>query len=530
VSTNRDKRRNGGNMTITRASKGALVLFLVVFGAMLAIWLLLPSFKEHQEIQTSDAGAANTKGTLTVLVDNFVGYAPLCSSYLKNLMLAAGWRLDCSDDGADYSSRYRRVGDGDVPFAVATIDSFVAARNYNSVIKLVIDRSVGADGLECDTAVADSIAALKPRLDIKVAYTPDSPSHQFLRALAVDFGIPLFKISEGDWRVETAGSKEAYQALLSGKTQCAVLWEPNLSQAVAKGYSRIITTKDMPNTIVDALVVNRRFLSDNPEVVRTLFANYFLTLKYYRDHPDELEREVARWANVPAAEVHKMLAGVEWQTLEENATKWFGLQSGNKLGHYGLVDAVDRNVTVLTSYGDMTDNPLPAHDPRRIINSEAVAALYKGGVSESFLITPSATPLETDFIPLTPEAWSVLREVGPLQDRNVIFQSGSASLTIDGKRALDEAAESLKAYPNFRLEVQGHTSKQGDEAANVALSQQRAEAVKRYLTVTYKVDPDRIRAVGKGSAVPLNQSPDEPYRAFIGRLMRVELHLKREVI
>ena len=89
-----------------------------------------------------------------------------------------------------------------------------------------------------------------------------------------------------------------------------------------------------------------------------------------------------------------------------------------------------------------------------------------------------------------------------LKRKIVEFRSGSASLTALGRATLAEIAPVLKDNPKLRFEVQGHTDAQGTEAANQALSQARAAAVKDMLT-SLGVAADRIGAKGFGSSVPV---------------------------
>ena len=61
---------------------------------------------------------------------------------------------------------------------------------------------------------------------------------------------------------------------------------------------------------------------------------------------------------------------------------------------------------------------------------------------------------------------------------NIYFDTGSATITRDSQETLTAAAKAIAAAPaGTRIEVGGHTDNTGDAAANMTLSQQRADAV-----------------------------------------------------
>ena len=68
--------------------------------------------------------------------------------------------------------------------------------------------------------------------------------------------------------------------------------------------------------------------------------------------------------------------------------------------------------------------------------------------------------------------------VGALNLMNIYFDTGSATITRDSLETLTSAANAIKQAPaGTAIEVGGHTDNTGDAAANVTLSQQRADAV-----------------------------------------------------
>jgi outer membrane protein OmpA-like peptidoglycan-associated protein len=87
------------------------------------------------------------------------------------------------------------------------------------------------------------------------------------------------------------------------------------------------------------------------------------------------------------------------------------------------------------------------------------------------------------------------------------FASGSASLNASAKGSLRALAAELGKKRNIRIEA--HTDSQGADAANLALSQKRAEAVRQALQ-SQGIPAARLSAAGKGETDPLtgNDSPE----------------------
>jgi len=97
------------------------------------------------------------------------------------------------------------------------------------------------------------------------------------------------------------------------------------------------------------------------------------------------------------------------------------------------------------------------------------------------------------------------------------FASGSATLAPSAIASLRSLFAAIGAKKTLRVEA--HTDNQGPDAANLALSQQRADAVKRAL-VGLGIGAARIRAVGKGEASPVADNASADGRA---RNRRVEI-------
>jgi outer membrane protein OmpA-like peptidoglycan-associated protein/uncharacterized protein YidB (DUF937 family) len=98
---------------------------------------------------------------------------------------------------------------------------------------------------------------------------------------------------------------------------------------------------------------------------------------------------------------------------------------------------------------------------------------------------------------------------------NVInFPTGSAQIPTDEYTFLNKVAMAIKAAPvSTVLEIGGYTDNTGDAAANLALSQQRADAVRNYL-VQQGVGPEVLIAKGYGDTRPVagNETEEGKFR------------------
>ncbi len=106
--------------------------------------------------------------------------------------------------------------------------------------------------------------------------------------------------------------------------------------------------------------------------------------------------------------------------------------------------------------------------------------------------------------------------------RKIQFNFAKATLVLQSEKVLDEIAELLIKESGLKLDIEGHTSSDGSFNANMKLSNERAETVKKYL-VKKGVDPSRLTSQGFGPTKPLNEGKTEQERALN---RRVELKLR----
>ena len=107
----------------------------------------------------------------------------------------------------------------------------------------------------------------------------------------------------------------------------------------------------------------------------------------------------------------------------------------------------------------------------------------------------------------TVEEWVPVHEAGagPSINLKIEFDVNSYRIRRDSIKLLDELG---KALTSDRLRqktflIKGHTDSDGSDAYNLTLSMNRAQAVKEYLTGNFRIQAERLKAVGYGEGMPL---------------------------
>ena len=503
------------------------VVVVVGIGSMVAFKLF------DDATLTASTDSANVEETINIGVDNWAGYYVLCSKEARRLALEKKVLIKCHDDKADYPDRMMKLKDGVYQMAAATVDGYVmtgADAQYPGSVMFVIDESQGGDAIIANKNVATNIDDLVGK-SFRLTYTPNSPSQTLATAWSNDFNVPINDPSVVTI-VPSNGSSDALKKLLNGEADVAILWEPDVSKALANAnFGKLLGTESTKNLIVDVLLGNQRYLKDNPEYVQIVTEAYFKALEYYKKNSVEREFALASYADVKPDQVDSISQGINWIDLPHNGVDWLGIGHGNVKGQRQLYDTIEASVKLYMNSGDLATNPLPDNDPFRIINTGTFQQVFSLGMSGNlgvaFAPITSAVDVSVtrSFKKLSPGRWTKLAEVGSLRLQPITFKRGTSVLEPVEQESFRKLVEMLKTYPNYRIKVVGHTGRRGDNMANMNLSKQRALTAARHLMNEYGLDKNRIYAYGVGNTQPPIRLPGEKKRAYSARWPRVELIL-----
>lgn len=88
------------------------------------------------------------------------------------------------------------------------------------------------------------------------------------------------------------------------------------------------------------------------------------------------------------------------------------------------------------------------------------------------------------------------------------FEYDRSALRPEAEQLLMRKVAVMRANPNVRLRIEGHTDERGSIEYNIALGQRRAEAARDYL-VNFGISPNRLETVTWGEDRPLVRASNE---------------------
>jgi len=178
------------------------------------------------------------------------------------------------------------------------------------------------------------------------------------------------------------------------------------------------------------------------------------------------------------------------------------------------IEATDRDLSRTKEKLNDTDaKVIAAGRAASEADSKAMAADAKAAAANS--AATAADERAQKGIQTTAKSVDTLREdvrAGKYKMTNqctVLFGLNRKTLNDEGKAQIDTFANSLSGLSHYVVEIQGFTDKTGPAVYNDELSQERAEAVARYLANQHKVPLRSINMLGSGVAEGTQKTRDE---------------------
>lgn len=465
-------------------------------------------------------------GQLTLLGDTFSGYSTFRSPAFGQELKEAGVSLRYADE-FNQAKRAELLRQGQADLLVTTLDQFLKQKPPGKIVGL-IDRTVGADAVVLNTK---KYANLKSILDLNllvqkarsqgqqlsIVFASDTPSEYLALVLSTKF--ESFKLSDFQIK-QVADASEAWEMLQDPKENVAVaiVWEPYVTRARKQGYTVVLSSRDTPGVIVDAIVASNRLLQSQPDKVSELLSVYYRRIDANIRDASELQNQIATDGGLSPSDAATVLQGIEFFTAVEAKT-W--LTDGT------LEKRLISTAAVLTLAGRMNQVP---QSPKDLFTSQPINQAASNTQTLISLVRADNPELADRLAGRKPAARRSAANrvtnapnIGNLRSPgDVKFNRDSAELTAEGMKSLDRLVKEIAEFnpQTVAVRVIGHTSQGGVAEFNQILSQRRAQVVADYLRSRQL--RHNIVAEGKGSSQPLaNISPHD------FRNQRTEIRLVR---
>lgn len=474
--------------------------------------------------------------TVVIELSEYAGYAGL---------IAANGGLDANENSVFFKKfgfkvkltlseqeSWSALNSGRIAASATTTDVLaVYGKQFQVIVPAQIGYSRGADGIVVKSDIK-RINQLKGKTLSTAQFTE---ADFFIRYLAQEAGLGVNMLTDLSTKPDAEKINLVYCAdafgagdlflrdLKSGRNRLTgcVTWAPKTSEVAdgAEGKATILTTNRNLLIVADVLIVNKGFAHAHQDMVAGLVEGLLEGNAMVRDDADKHVDVIAKAFKWDRAQAKEELAKVHLANLPENLAFFNGsIDSAGSFG--GIFQSAN------LAYGtDIIKNPA---DGDRFVDARHLEAIQKAGkfANQKIAIAP---------IRANGNSGGASVEGDPLLSKDIrfFFQPNLAVLDMSNKdntSNLEAINKLLKVSPGSMVLLRGHVDnamvetfrRQGGETlvrsralAAMQLSKERANEVKKKLQELYKLDSDRLEAVGRGWEEPAGTDSDKNRRVEV---------------
>ena len=195
--------------------------------------------------------------------------------------------------------------------ASLTLDEVLLLRQDNIPVTVVLvhDISAGGDVIMAKPEIK-TVSALKGR---RIAVESNA-----LGAFVLTRALEINKMDLSDIEIKNADIYTHESLYNENKVDAVVTFEPIRTKLLNKGANEIFSSKQMPNEIVDVLVVHNDYLKENPGQVRLLIKGWFSAINHLKVSPDNSAAIMSKRLKISPKEVLAGYEGLHIPDLNEN--------------------------------------------------------------------------------------------------------------------------------------------------------------------------------------------------------------------
>jgi NitT/TauT family transport system substrate-binding protein len=250
--------------------------------------------------------------TIKIGLQPWLGYGPLWVAEEKGFFEANGVDVELINFTWDQDVA-AALASGNIQVISAATNTVILNINNGVDLKgfMVMDGSTTADAILAGNNIT-SIPELKGK---KVAYEIGSTSD-----LLINYALNSSGLTIADVEAVPIAAADAGLALIAGRVDVAVTYEPYISAAFAQGpdFKVLYTAGEKPGLISDVLAAETGFISENQEELVSIIKAWDQAVTFLRDNPEEGGQIIADAVGSPIEEFNTAFAGVHLYDISEN--------------------------------------------------------------------------------------------------------------------------------------------------------------------------------------------------------------------
>jgi len=264
------------------------------------------------------AAAPAQAETVKIGLQPWLGYGPLWIAEKQGFFAANGVDVQLVNFGWDADLAVA-LASGNINVTSIATNGVILQRNNGIDLKgfMLMDGSTTADAVLASKAV-NAITELKGK---KVAYEVGATSD-----LLINYALKANGMTLADIEAVPINAADAGLALIAGRVDVAVTYEPYISAALAQGpdFKVLYTAGEKPGLISDVLAADASWVAANTADIQGIIKAWDQAVSYLRANPEEGGKIIADAVGSPMDEFKTAFAGVQLFNLEENKAELSG--------------------------------------------------------------------------------------------------------------------------------------------------------------------------------------------------------------
>jgi NitT/TauT family transport system substrate-binding protein len=288
--------------------------------------------------------------TIKIGLQPWLGYGPLWIAEAKGFFKEQG--VDAALVNFSYDQDIAAaLASGNIQVTSIATNGVILQRNNGVDLKgfMLMDGSTTADAVLAGKSIK-SIAEIKGK---KVAFEVGATSD-----LLINYALNANGMTIKDVEAVPINASDAGLALIAGRVDVAVTYEPYISAALAQGpdFKILYSASEKPGLISDVLAAQTSFITGHQKELEGIIKAWNEAVVFLRANPEEGGKIIADAVGSPMEEFKTAFAGVQLYSLDENV-KALGGDFQATVGDIGKImqEAKPDEIKVLPTGDEMLD-------------------------------------------------------------------------------------------------------------------------------------------------------------------------------